>query len=262
MERFHRYLKKCLKIAVADSKNVKHELSKILMAYRSTPQRSSGMSPSSLFMKRELKTKLPMFEKPEDVSKPQQSHYQIYVDKMKKYADDVNQAEYHDFKIGDVVYVANMVRESKLQSKYGMIKHVIIREIAEHTYEVVNTESGKVFTRNVKFLRKAPLLSVDDEDWFLNFSQSELLNQGQSESVPGQSILNQGQCQGQNVVNTSQGVEKTSGNVQTSKSVIHQSNPRPEISEGRNIQKPATPIIITKSGRVVKQNSKYDDYIK
>ena len=59
VERQNRTLLKAIKIAVAEGKNWKEELPKFLLAYRSTPQLTTGATPAFLMFGRELKTKLP-----------------------------------------------------------------------------------------------------------------------------------------------------------------------------------------------------------
>ena len=85
-----------------------------------------------------------------------QNHYKSYVENMKKYTDEKRNVKVHNFKIGDIVYVAN-VEPGKLDSSYNVTKYVIIWKKSEDTFEIVNTVTGIKFVRNVKFLRKAPL---------------------------------------------------------------------------------------------------------
>ena len=59
VERQNRTLLKVLKIAQVEGKRWKDELNKFLLAYRTTPHSTTGMTPASLMFGRELKTKLP-----------------------------------------------------------------------------------------------------------------------------------------------------------------------------------------------------------
>ena len=59
VERQNRTLLKSLKIAEAKGKKWKEELNKFLLAYRTTPHSSTGVTPAFLMFGRELKTKLP-----------------------------------------------------------------------------------------------------------------------------------------------------------------------------------------------------------
>ena len=59
VERQNRTLLKVLKIAQVEGKRWKDELNKFLLAYRTTPHSTTGMTPASLMFRRALKTKLP-----------------------------------------------------------------------------------------------------------------------------------------------------------------------------------------------------------
>ena len=54
-----RTLLKSLKVVEVEGKKWKDELDKFLLAYRTTPQSSTGATPAFLMVGRELKTKLP-----------------------------------------------------------------------------------------------------------------------------------------------------------------------------------------------------------
>ena len=59
VERQNRTLLKSLKVAHVERKNWREEPQKFLLAYRTTPQTSTGVTPAFLMFGRELKTKLP-----------------------------------------------------------------------------------------------------------------------------------------------------------------------------------------------------------
>ena len=59
VERQNRTLLKSLKVAHTEGKNWREELQKFLLAYRTTPQTSIGVTPAFLMFGRELKAKLP-----------------------------------------------------------------------------------------------------------------------------------------------------------------------------------------------------------
>ncbi|UYV71889.1 K02A2.6-like, partial [Cordylochernes scorpioides] len=58
IERFHRFLKKQFNSSSEEGKDWKEDLSRILMSYRTTPNRSTGKTPAFLLFSREIKTKL------------------------------------------------------------------------------------------------------------------------------------------------------------------------------------------------------------
>ena len=59
VERQNRTLLKTLKVAHVEGKNLREELQKFLLAYKTTPQTSTGVTPAFLMFGRELETKLP-----------------------------------------------------------------------------------------------------------------------------------------------------------------------------------------------------------
>ncbi|XP_033121474.1 uncharacterized protein K02A2.6-like [Anneissia japonica] len=74
IERFHRYFKKCIKNAKTEGKVWQSELPKILMAYISTPHRSTNKAPAELLFGRNIKTKLPRYRQETDISAELKNH--------------------------------------------------------------------------------------------------------------------------------------------------------------------------------------------
>lgn len=100
IERFHRYLKKAFKAAKSEGRKWREELSKILLAYRSTPHRASGETPANLMFGRDVRTKLPSLLTESRDTKDIESHHKLYKEKMKQYADMTNRVKEHNFKLG------------------------------------------------------------------------------------------------------------------------------------------------------------------
>ena len=65
----------------------------------------------------------------------------------------------HNFRVGDVVFCANM-KPNKLNSKFSLAKHVII---ARDTFSLINGDTGTTFVRNAKYLKHSPTESIDDD---------------------------------------------------------------------------------------------------
>ncbi|XP_051804922.1 uncharacterized protein K02A2.6-like [Acanthochromis polyacanthus] len=167
IERFHRYLKKAFRATETEGKVWKEELPKILMAYRSTPHRATGETPAMLMFGRDIRTKCPNLEKAAGSLKEKEktneirNHHDEYKTKMKLYADQNNRAKEHNFKVGDVVYVASM-ENGKLESTFKDVRYVLLRNTANNSFELVNTEDGSKVIRNVKHLRHTPVVTDID----------------------------------------------------------------------------------------------------
>ncbi|UYV72128.1 hypothetical protein LAZ67_9001912, partial [Cordylochernes scorpioides] len=85
-------------------------------------------------------------------------HNQAYKERMKKYADSKNKALPHDFKKGNIVYVANTEMRSKLTPNYDNQRFIILETISPNSFKLVNTETGSFIIRNAKHLRHANVL--------------------------------------------------------------------------------------------------------
>ena len=59
VERFVKTLKKCVKAAKSDGKNWRKEMQAFLRNYRTSPHATTGVAPSTLFLKRAVRNKLP-----------------------------------------------------------------------------------------------------------------------------------------------------------------------------------------------------------
>lgn len=106
---------------------------------------------------RDIRTKLPNLveegRKPKDI----QTHHREYKDKMKQYADQTNRAKEHDFRVGDIVYIASM-DNGKLDAKFKDTRYVLLRNTSDNSFELVNTNDGSMLIRNVKHLRHTPVV--------------------------------------------------------------------------------------------------------
>lgn len=68
-------------------------------------------------------------------------HHENYQTKMKQYADPTSRAKEHNFKVGDLVYIARM-ESGKLDSTFRDICYVLLRNTSDSSFELVNTEDG------------------------------------------------------------------------------------------------------------------------
>ena len=119
VERQNRTLLKSLKVAHVEGKNWREELQKFLLAYRTTPQTSTGVTPASLMFGRELKTKLPELRcadnlLDEGVRDRDWNHKLIH----KEYADTKRGAAESPVAPGDLVLLKNTKTSGKLEANF------------------------------------------------------------------------------------------------------------------------------------------------
>ncbi|UYV84627.1 K02A2.6-like, partial [Cordylochernes scorpioides] len=158
-----------------EGKDWKEDLSRILMSYRTTPNRSTGKTPAFLLFSREIKTKLSSLvnDAEEDESNIKEFNM-VYKEKMKTYNDIIRKASPHNFEIGNLVYVANP-NNGKLDSNFRSEHHVILENTSINSFKLVNTKNGKIIHRNAKHLKHVP---------------TQETNQGISDLIPEESQEN------------------------------------------------------------------------
>ncbi|UYV75641.1 hypothetical protein LAZ67_13000826, partial [Cordylochernes scorpioides] len=175
IERFHRFLKKQFNSSSEEGKDWKEDLSRILMSYRTTPNRSTGKTPAFLLFSREIKTKLSSLVNDTEENESNIKEFNmVYKEKMKTYNDIIRKASPHNFEIGNLVYVANP-NNGKLDSNFRSEHHVILENTSINSFKLVNTKNGKIIHRNAKHLKHVP---------------TQETNQGISDLIPEESQEN------------------------------------------------------------------------
>ena len=119
VERQNRTLVKSLKVAHVENKKWRDELNKFLLAYRTTPHSSTGVSPAFLMFGRELKTKLPEL-RPDKSIVDESIRDRDWNRKLagKAYADKHRQAKQSPVIPGDRVLLKNTKTSGKLSPKF------------------------------------------------------------------------------------------------------------------------------------------------
>ncbi|UYV80918.1 hypothetical protein LAZ67_19002184 [Cordylochernes scorpioides] len=268
IERFHRFLKKQFNSSSEEGKDWKEDLSRILMSYRTTPNRSTGKTPAFLLFSREIKTKLSSLvnDAEEDESNIKEFNM-VYKEKMKTYNDIIRKASPHNFEIGNLVYVANP-NNGKLDSNFRSELHVIFENTSINSFKLVNTKNGKIIHRNAKHLKHVPTQET-------NQGISDLIPEESQENLSSDSTriehLNSSDVQIPDD-NSSNQDKDTSLNRPSSSRTGSTFNPvvsdrldaealhqlPPEVSPPLPTTKEP---VITRSGRVVKPSSRYKDMI-
>ena len=104
VERQNRSLLKRLKIAQAEKKNWRTELQTYLLAYRSMPHNTTGISPAELLFGRKLRTKIPELNEREYTSHQAiRDHDAEQKAKSKEHADKIRGAKLSEIIPGDQV---------------------------------------------------------------------------------------------------------------------------------------------------------------
>jgi transposase InsO family protein len=152
VEAQNRSLVKTLKIAQIEGKDMREELTKFLMAYRSTPQITTGQSPAKLLFGRELKTKLPELRCDRSILN-EEVRDKDWEKKLgeKQYADARRGAKPSSLKSGDEVLIRNETKHNKLAPNFEPESVVVKRK--EGNEVVVETQEGVEKRRNSTFVK-------------------------------------------------------------------------------------------------------------
>ena len=162
VERQNRTLLKAIKIAQLQCKNArlwKLELSKFLMAYRSTPHVSTGVSPFSLMFGREMRTKLPVLRY-EHTGKYDEVRDRDWMNKKvgKEYADERRRAAPRDYQIGDEVLL-KQEKANKLSTNFNPNPCKVVGlgggQVTVQTKEGVNVTRSTGHTK--RYLKPVPV---------------------------------------------------------------------------------------------------------
>ena len=122
-------------IAQAEGKEWKKEVHKYLVAYRSTPHTTTGVSAAELLFGRKIRTKLPELNKKSDASEVRDRDGEMKA-KAKLYADKKRQAGCSDLSPGDKVLV-KQEKQNKLSTPF-----------APQPYDVVTKSGNSVLSLN------------------------------------------------------------------------------------------------------------------
>ena len=152
VERQNRTLLKALKVAHVENKKWQDELNKFLLAYRTTPHSSTGVSPSSLMFGRELKTKLPQL-RPDKSILDESIRDRDWSKKVagKEYADKHRQASQNPVIRGDKVLLKNSKTLGKLDPKFENKPYIV--QTKEGQELTVKSDEGVIYRRNNSFVK-------------------------------------------------------------------------------------------------------------
>ena len=111
-------LKKCVKAAKSDGKNWRKEMQAFLRNYRTSPHATTGVAPSTLFLKRAVLNKLPQCASADPVAEIVRKRDTDQKWKMKYHADRKNYHKPCDLSVGESVLVKRPFTASKSHTPY------------------------------------------------------------------------------------------------------------------------------------------------
>lgn len=152
VERQNRTLLKVIRIAQIDGKDWRQELQTFLIAYRSTPQMTTGVTPYYLLFGREMRTKLPDLRREAPITS-EEVRDRDWAHKLsqKEYVDARRHAAESQVETGDKVLLRN-TKTNKLSPNYDPSPcEVLDRNGGEVT---VRNKDGVEIKRNVSFVKK------------------------------------------------------------------------------------------------------------
>ena len=152
VERQNRTLLKSMRIAHSAGKDWKKELNKFLLAYRSTPHATTGVSPAKLLFGREIRTKIPCLNQ-EDQGNYDMTEKDVSMKrKGKEYADKARQASERSIEKGDMVLIQNTKPKNKLATTF---ENALYKVKNKNGNEVtVESEDGVEYRRNSAHVKK------------------------------------------------------------------------------------------------------------
>ena len=147
VERQNRSLLKCLKICKTEGKDMREELTKFLLAYRSTPHSVTGATPAKLMMNRELRTKLPELRESGGLEN-ESVRDQDWKTKLlgKQYSDLKRGAVENNLKLGDSVLLKNVKSGGKLATNFENEPYTVTKKEGHEV--TVESKDGVQYNRD------------------------------------------------------------------------------------------------------------------
>lgn len=169
VERQNQGILKSIKISKALGRDWKMDLDDYLLAYRSTPQMTTNVSPAEMLFGRKIKTRLPMIKHSEvNDTKVRETDCENK-NKGKERAD--KKAKKMNINAGDTVVVKRFIKKHKTDSNFDPQHHLVIERCGTKV-KVKNMESGVVHERYVGHTKKVstanPFFDIPEMDSDLN----------------------------------------------------------------------------------------------
>ena len=160
VERQNRSLLKRMRIAQAEGKEWKKEVRKYLVAYRSTPHTTTGVSPAELLFGRKMRTKLPELRE-ESIESEMRDRDGEMKAKAKQYADKKRNVRETDLTPGDKVLV-KQERRNKLSTPFAPEPYDVVTKNGNSV--IIESPEGVQLMRNTTHVKKFEESSQDPEE--------------------------------------------------------------------------------------------------
>lgn len=114
-----------------------------------------------LLFSREIRMKVPHIAHDANVAldREHRAGCESYQSRFKTYHYAKQRATPHNFRVGDVLFCANM-KPNKLDSTFSPAKHGVIKSQGRDSFSVVNVSNGTTLVRDAKYLKHAPISEV------------------------------------------------------------------------------------------------------
>ena len=160
VDRQNRSLLKKTRIAQGEGKDWKDEVRKYLVAYRSTPHTTTGVSPAELLFGRKMRAKWPELRE-EVIGSEGRDRDSGMKAKAKVYADKKRNAKESDISPGDKVLVKQK-RQNKLSTPFASEPHKVVTKTGNSV--VIESADGVQLKRNNTHVKKYEERIVGQEE--------------------------------------------------------------------------------------------------
>lgn len=151
VERQNQGILKSIRISQALNRDWKMDLNDYLLAYRSTPQMTTNISPAELLFGRKIKTRIPLTVNNGNDDKNLRETDSKNKIKGKEKAN--KKAKRININVGDTVVVKKFIKKNKIDTNFDPQRHQVI-ERSGTKIKVKNIETGVVTDRYVGHLKK------------------------------------------------------------------------------------------------------------
>ena len=159
IERQNPSILKRLRIAQAEGRNLKVEVERFLMMYRSTPHSTTGVSQAELLYGRNCRTKLPQLGESSSESEVKDRDAERK-EKGKIYADRKRNAVQSNIQAGDKVLL-RQEKKNKLSTPFNSEPFIVVQKNGNSV--LIQADGGVQYKRNITHVQKLLTPEADEE---------------------------------------------------------------------------------------------------